>query len=146
MRSPASLIAVTIGVFIILCGPNAFSQTATLRYDGAYHRIGADKTTQHLRFYRDGFVVSAATPKALTPVWLRRDFPGLPTGRYSVRGNRIEITLNTNLPAALSDADRGSIPRTHHYVGEIGPGYLELRRDGLTESKRYDFVKIKEFK
>jgi hypothetical protein len=146
MRSPASLIAVTAGVFFILYGPSAFSETATLRYDGVYHRIGADKTTQHLRFYRDGFVVSAATPRAQTPGWLHRDFPDLPTGRYSIRGNRIEITLNTNLPAALSDADRGSIPRTHHYAGVIGPGYLELRRDGLTEYKRYDFVKIAEFK
>jgi hypothetical protein len=142
----ASILAVTAGVVIIVLGPNAFSETATLRYDGAYHRIGADKTTQHLRFYRDGFVVSAATPKALTPVWLQRDFPGLPSGRYSIRGNRIQITLNTNLPAALSDADRGSIPRTHHYVGLIGPGYLELRRDGLTESQRYDFVRIPSFK
>jgi hypothetical protein len=146
MRSPASLIAITVGVFIIFCGPSAFSETATLRYDGVYHRIGADKTTQHLRFYRDGFVVSAATPRAQTPGWLHRDFPGLPTGRYSVRGNRIQITLNTNLPAALSDADRGSIPRTHHYAGVIGPGYLEVRRDGLAESKRYDFLKITGFK
>jgi len=146
MRAPASILGITAGVFIIMLGPSAFSQTATLRYDGAYHRTGADKTAQHLRFYRDGFVVSAATPKTLTPVWLQRDFPGLPTGRYSIRGNRIQITLNMNLPAALSDADRGSIPRTHHYAGVIGPGYLELRRDGLTESKRYDFVKIAEFK
>lgn len=146
MRTAASLLAVTISIVLIVFGPVAFSETATLRYDGAYHRTGADKTTQHLRFYRDGFVVSAATPKALTPVWLQRDFPGLPTGRYSIRGNRIQITLNMNLPAALSDADRGSIPRTHHYAGVIGPGYLELRRDGLTESKRYDFVKIADFK
>jgi len=146
MRFTASLLAVTAGVFVILCDSTAFSETATIGYDGAYHRTGADKTTQHLRFYRDGFVVSAATPEALTPVWLQRDFPGLPTGRYSIRGNHIQITLNMNLPAALSDADRGSIPRTHHYAGVIGPGYLELRRDGLTESKRYDFVKIADSK
>lgn len=146
MRFPASILAVAIGVFAIILGPVAFSETATIGYDGAYHRTGADKTTQHLRFYRDGFVVSAATPKALTPVWLQRDFPGLLTGRYSIRGNRIQITLNMNLPATLSDADRGSIPRTHHYTGVIGPGYLELRRDGLAESKRYDFVKIASWK
>lgn len=146
MRATASILGIAVGVFIIILGPSAFSETATLRYDGAYHRIGADKTTQHLRFYRDGFVVSAATPKALTPVWLQRDFPGLPTGRYSIRGNRIQITLNMNLPAALSDADRGSIPRTHHYAGVIGPGYLELRRDGVAEPRRYDFVKIASWK
>jgi len=146
MRIISSLLAVTISVVSITLGPVAFSQTATLGYDGAYHRTGSDKTTQHLRFYRDGFVVSAATPKTLTPVWLQRDFPGLPTGHYSIRGNRIQITLNMNLPAALSDADRGSIPRTHHYTGVIGPGYLELRRDGIAEAKRYDFVKIASWK
>ena len=146
MRIIPSLLAVIISVVSTTLGPVAFSQTAILRYDGAYHRIGADQTTQHLRFYPDGFVISAATPSAQTPGWLHRDFPGLPSGRYSIRGNRIQITLNTNLPAALSDADRGSIPRTHHYAGVIGPGYLELRRDGLTEPKRYDFVKIPGFK
>lgn len=146
MRAIASILAVTVGVSIIGLGPFAFSQTATLHYNGAYHHIGGDRTTQHLRFYRDGFVVSAATPKALTPVWLQRDFPGLPTGRYSIRGNRIEITLNTNLPDALPDSLRGSIPRRHHYAGVIRSGYLELRRDGLAESKRYDFVKILSFK
>jgi hypothetical protein len=146
MRAPASLLAITISIVSVTLGPVAFSQTATLRYDGAYHRTGADKTTQHLRFYRDGFVVSAATPKAQTPGWLQREFPGLPSGRYSIRGNRIEITLNTNLPDALPDSLRGSIPRTHHYAGVIGPGYLELRRDGLAESQRYDFVKIANFK
>jgi len=143
MRSPSSL---TVGVFFILCGPSAFGQTATLHSNGAYHHVGVDKTTQHLRFYPDGFVVSAATPKALTPVWLQRDFPGLATGRYSIRGNRIEITLNTNLPDALPDSLRGSIPRRHRYAGLIGPRYLELRRDGRTESQRYDFVRIPSFK
>lgn len=146
MRLTASFLAVTVGVFVILCDSTALSETATLRYDGAYHRTGADKTTQHLRFYRDGFVVSAATPKALTPVWLQRDFPGLATGRYSIRGNHIQITLNVNLLDGLPDSQRGSIPRTLHYTGVIGPGYLELRRDGVTEPKRYDFVRIPSFK
>jgi len=142
-RVRPSILAVTISVVSIVLGPGAFSQTTTLRYDGAYRWTGADKTTQHLRFYPDGFMVSAATPSAQTPQWLHRDWPGLPSGRYSVREGRIQITLNVNLPGALPDAFRGTIPRTLHYAGVIGPGYLELRRKGLTEPKRYDFVKIR---
>jgi hypothetical protein len=142
MRVTPSILAVTISVVSILLGPVAFSQTATLRYDGTYHRIGADKTAQHLRFYPDGFMISVATPSVQTPRWFHRDWPGLPSGRYSIRESRIQITLNVNLPDRLPDALRGAIPRTLHYAGVIGPGYLELRRDGHTEPKRYDFVKI----
>ena len=142
MRVTASILAVTISVVSIILGPVAFGQRATLRFDGTYHRIGADKTTQHLRFYPDGFIIGAATPSAQTPRWFHRDWPGLPSGRYSIRGGRLQITLNVNLPDRLPDAFRGAIPRTLHYAGVIGPGYLELRRDGLTEPMRYDFVKI----
>ena len=146
MRVTPSILAITISVVSIILGQVAFSQTAILRYDGTYRRIGADKTTQHLRFYSDGFMISAATPSAETPRWFQRGWPGLPSGRYSIRGDRIQITLNVNLPSRLPDALRGSIPRTLHYAGVIGPGYLDLRRDGLTESKRYDFGKIGGFK
>jgi hypothetical protein len=142
MRVIPLVLAVTIGVVSIILGPVAFSQTGTLRYDGTYQRIGVDKTTQHLRFYPDGFMISAATPGAQTPQWFHRDWPGLPSGRYSTRGGRIQITLNVNLPAPLPDTLRGAIPRTLHYAGVIGPGYLELRRDGLNAPKRYDFVKV----
>jgi hypothetical protein len=142
MRASPSILAATVGVFLVILGPSAFSQTATLCYDGAYRRSGADKTTQHLRFYPDGLVISAATPSAQTPSWFQRDWPGLTSGRYSLRKGRLEFTLKVNLPDSLPDR----IPRALHYGGVIGPEYIDLHRDGLAEPKRYRFVKIAAFK
>ena len=141
MRFTSSILAVAISVASIIIGPVASSETATLRYDGTYRHIGADKTTQHLRFYPDGFMMSAATPSAETPRWFYRGYPNLPTGRYSNRGGRIQITLNVNLPDGLPEKYRGSIPRALHYTGVIKAGYLELKRDGAAAPQRYDFVK-----
>lgn len=146
MRAYSFKLLLTIGAVLSALVPTASSQTPPLRYDGTYHCTSADGITHHLRFYPDGTVISAATPSADTPSkiarWFHRDWPLLPSGRYSVQHDAIQITLNANLPKSLPEPYQSAVPRTQHYSGVIGRDYLILRRSGWEGEKRYVFVRV----
>ncbi len=146
MRAYRFGLLLALGAILIALVPTALSETPRLRYDGTYYRTAADGITHHLRFYSDGTVISAATPSADTPSkiarWFHRDWPLLPSGRYSVHHESIQITLNSNLPKSLPEPYQRAVPRTQQYSGVIGRGYLTLRRSGREGEKRYIFVKV----
>ena len=139
----------TLSVVLAWCFLNAHAlgENADLRFDGIYHRTDRDAVTQHFRFYRGGTVISAATPAEMTPAkiarWFHRDWPAVAKGQYSVRGQSMQITLKNDISGSiLPEAFRRKVPGTIRYAGEIGPGYLILRRDRSVEGKRHNFEKV----
>jgi hypothetical protein len=126
---------------------SALGESAAIRFDGLYHRTNREHATQLFRFYRDGTVISVViaggiTPRAKLERWFQRGWPSIATGRYSVRGDSVEITLKPNLPGPIPEEFRRKIPATLLYSGEIGPGYLLLRQGGSAEEKRHDFLRV----
>lgn len=124
---------------------SASAAPGALRFDGTYSRTGRDRITQHLRFYRDGTVISAATPKEHTPAkiagWFNRDSATVAKGRYSVRADLIQLTLHSALAVAIPKEIQTSARVSHAYAGKIGADHLLLRRDGQGEERRYEFAK-----
>jgi hypothetical protein len=138
--------AVSAVLALCLRVAQAAPESAALHFDGIYHRTDRDQVTQHFRFYRDGTVISVATPVEMTPAkiarWFHRDWPSIAKGHYSVRGNSVQITLKNDLPGPIPEQFRKKLPGTIHYAGEIGPDHLVLRRDGSAEGKRHNFAKV----
>ena len=110
---------------------HAFAAKSALRFDGFYRfnvptNVGA--MTSYLRFYPDGVVVATTTPGTLRDVtkWLNREQK--PNYHYSVRGNSIQFTEDTNGASSYA------------YSGTIGPDSLSLRVDGYDHKQSMGYV------
>ena len=131
------------------CLPHASAGGPQLQYDGIYYRTGGDSVNQHFRFYRDGNVISVATPAAMTPEkiarWFYRGRPSVAQGRYSVKSGSLQMVIKPDaIPESiLPEAFRGKIPKTLRYSGLIGRHYIALHRDGNPAQRKYEFVQVR---
>ena len=109
------LLGAVLAPALFFSAARGLAQGPELRYDGIYFCTGADAVTQHFRFYRDGWVISVATPAKKTPSqvagWLDRGWPTAAEGRYSAKNGSIRVTLRTGLPQSLPDSVRRSFQR-----------------------------------
>lgn len=143
-----SLCLTTVVLGSCFCLPHASAGGPQLQYDGIYYRTGGDSVNQHFRFYRDGTVISVATPAAMTPGiagWFYRGRPSVAQGRSSVKSGSLQMVIKPDaIPESiLPEAFRGKIPKTIHYSGLIGRGYIALHRDGDPAQKRHEFVQVR---
>ena len=147
LMSSKAILAASILLAVWFVNASASAENAAIRFDGLYHRLNREHATQLFRFYRDGTVISVVIAGEIRPAarlerWFHRDWPSIAKGHYSVRSNSVQITLKNDLPGPIPEEFRRKIPGTVQYSGEIGPGYLVLKRDGRGEEKRHAFMPV----
>lgn len=120
-------------LFASAVGPCLAGPAAPVRYDGLYTSPEEEGSTGYLRFYADGTVVTVSSTGTAAQVskWMDKEHSGVSTGKYTVRGSRIEFRSTNGY---------GSVDYAGHLEGLVMKLSIHSLINDYRADKTYRFV------